>query len=268
MVAAIVLLLYTYISFLGMLYKFDGNVVKATIAALGTIVLVSVCVYTLVTAKVTKSKLAGLIGQIIFGCVILVVFLVSGGPFTSFFKAISIRDDINVSIDSVKASAEGLDAKYNSYAEQRLRNYQYSLPEEERMKVNSLKRRLLPITISSCQTQRHDWVAQIGDMSIWNIKMPQNLMYMQECVEDWSKNYIQLSSVSYEDEPSPQPFEYKEFDNSLNKLMADIKNAGYSFGAVLVAVIAALAMMLPYWLAIPVKLRKDGEIEWKKQIKH
>ena len=266
--AAIVLLLYTYISFLGNLYKFDGDIVKATIRAVVTIVLVSACVYTLVTAKITKSKLAGLIGQIVFGCVILAVFLISGAPFTSFLKAAGSRNAINSAIEDVKTSAKGLDSKYNFYAEQRVKNYSDVLQEEELLKSASLKRRLLPDNLSDCQNQRQDWISQIGKMSIWNIKMPQNLLYMQQCVWNWRDDYVRLSDLYYEDEPSPQPFKYDEFDESLSSLMHDIKNAGYSFWAILVAVLAALTMMLPYWLAIPVKTRKAGEIIWKEQINH
>ena len=91
---------------------------------------------------------------------------------------------------------------------------------------------------------------------------------MQQCVNEWSENYNQLSSIAY-DGQQLQPFQYSEFQTELDSLMIAFKKAGYSFWAVLVAIIAALAMLVPYWLAIPVKTRKDGQqIIWNQQKKN
>lgn len=268
-VAAIVLLFYTYISFLGRLYQVDGVVWKAALFALAVIAIVSICVFVMVNAKVTKSKEIGLIGQIAFGCVILATFLISGIPFTSFLKVAGSQDKIESEINKVKEAVSGLDVAYNNYATSRVLEYEQSLPAGSEMKALSLKRRLYPDSISSIQEQRKDWVARIGNMSIWNIQLPHNLKYMQQCVSEWTENYQQISSITY-DGQIYKPFEYKEFGNSLETLMDSFsfKNAGYSIWAIIVAILAALAMMFPYWIATPVKTRKAGPITWKPQIKH
>lgn len=269
MLAAIVLLLYTYISFLGRLYQVDGVVWKAALFALVVIAIVATCVFVMVSAKVTKSKEIGLVGQIVFGCVILATFLVSGIPFTSFLKVAGSQDKIESEINKVKEAVSGLDVAYNKYAASRVLEYKQSLPVGSELKGLSLERRLCPDSIRSIQKQRQDWVARIGNMSIWNIQLPHNLKYMQQCVYEWTENYQQISSISY-DGQSYKPFEYKEFGNSLETLMDSFsfKNAGYSFWAIIVAILAALVMMLPYWIAIPVKTRKGGPIIWKEQIRH
>lgn len=267
MLAAVVLLGYTYISFLGMLYKVDGVIWKAVLFAIGVIALVSACVYIMVSAKVTKSKEAGLVGQIVFGAVILVTFLVSGGPFTSFLKVAGSKTAIEAEIANVKASATGLDEEYNKYASDRVKKYERSLPIGNELKVQSLKRRLCPDSIASVQHQRQDWVARIGDMSIWNIKLPQNLKYMQQCVSDWTANYNQLSGIIYDNEQA-DAFTYDVFDSSLNSLMGGFKKAGYSFWTVLVALFSVIAMMVPYWLAIPTQTRNNKKVTYVKQIKH
>ena len=269
MLAAIVLLLYVYISFLGRLYQVDGVVWKAALFAMVVVAIVSTCVFVMVSAKVTKSKEIGLIGQIAFGCVILATFLVSGIPFTSFLKVAGSQDKIESEINKVKEAVSGLDVAYNNYATSRVLEYKQSLPVGSELKGLSLKRRLYPDSISSIQKQRQEWVARIGNMSIWNIQLPHNLKYMQQCVSEWTDNYQQISSISYDDQLF-KPFEYKEFGNSLEALMDSFsfKKAGYSIWAIIVAIIAALVMMLPYWIAIPVKTRKSGEIIWKEQIRH
>lgn len=259
MVATVVLLVYAYIAFLGMLYKMDGVVWKATVATIGVIVAVALCVFIMVNSKVTKNTEIGIIGQILFGGAILLVFLLSGGPFTSFLKASTSRQEIGNEIEKVKNAAVGLDAKYNDYVEKR--TIEYRTHGADNLHRMSLQRKLCPDSLAICQQQRQDWMSGIGDMSIWNISLPKNLQYMQQCVNDWKDNYVQLSSFAY-DNLKLQPFEYNDFDESLKSMLESIKNAGYSFWAVLAAILAALTMMLPYWLAIPVKTPKRKEITY------
>lgn len=265
--ASVVLLAYTYISFLGMLYKVDGVAWKAVLFAFAVIAIVSACVYFMVNAKVTKSKDIGVIGQILLGLVILGAFLFSGAPFTSFLKVAGNRDKIEREIAIVKQLAAGIDSTYNVYAYDRVHQYKRSLDSGDELRVKSLQRRLLPETLLPVQSQRQEWVSQIENMTIWNIMLPQNLKYMQQCVNDWSDNYNQLSSIAY-DGQQLNPFEYSEFQTKLDGLMNDFKNAGYSFWAVLVAIIAALAMLVPYWLAIPTQTRKTKNVTYVKQVKH
>lgn len=264
MLAAIVLLGYTYISFLGMLYKVDGVMWKAVLYAVVVIALVSACVYVMVSAKVTKSKMAGLVGQLVFGGIILATFLVSGGPFTSFLKVAGSQNEITEEMANVKSAASGLDVDYNQYVEMRVQDYKSSLPDGNELKVQSLQRRLGPDSIADVQQQRKEWMDQIEGMSIWNIKLPQNLQYMKQCVSDWTDNYKDLSNIAYDNEQL-KPFEYEKFNTSLDALMDSFKNAGYSFWAILAAVFSAFVMMIPYWLAIPVPTdnRKKGEIRYR-----
>lgn len=267
MLAAVVLLGYTYIAFLGMLYKADGVIWKAVLSAVGVMAVVSTCVYVMVSAKVTKSKEVGLVGQIVFGAIILVAFLVSGGPFTSFLKVAGSRSAIEQEINNVKVSASGLDQDYNTYASDRVKAYRQALSPEDELKAQSLQRRLCPDSISTIQQQRQEWVERIGDMSIWNIMLPQNLKYMQKCVSEWTDNYKDISDVIYDNEEAAA-FEYNRFDTSLNELLLSFKKAGYSVWAVLVAILSALVMMIPYWLAIPTQTRTNKKVTYVKQIKH
>ncbi|MBQ7711332.1 MAG: hypothetical protein IJT39_05840 [Bacteroidales bacterium] len=264
--AAVVLLGYSYISFLGMLYKVDGVLWKAVLFAIGVIAAVSICVYVMVSAKVTKSKEAGVIGQIVFGIIILATFLVSGSPFTSFLKVAGSKNAIETGINNVKTSAYSLDEEYNKYALERVQKYgnTFAVADGD-LKVQSLKRRLSPDSINTVQQLRRDWVAQIGDMSIWNVKLPQNLKYMQQCVGNWTENYTLISDKIYESEHA-SAFSYNEFDTSLNLLMDSFKKAGYSFWAVLVAIFSAFVMMIPYWLAVPTSTRKTHGVTYVKQV--
>lgn len=260
--AIIVLLTFTYIAFLGWLYQFDGNILKAALWALGAFVLVAGCVYFMVNSKMTKEKELGLVGQILFGIVILVTFLFFGSPFTSFLKVVGSRQTLKTSIENIQISASEFDKKYNDYVALRLDDFRGSLQPGDDLKAQSLQWRLCPDSIADIQRQRQNWVAGVGEMSIWNIRLPQNLQYMKECIDKWTENYKELSSFAFDNE-SLQPFEYSAFNSSMDDLMNSIKHAGYSFWALFVAILSALVMMLPYWLAVPVQTRKATGITYE-----
>lgn len=269
--ALIVLLAYTYIASMGVLYGKDGTYWKAALFAFGVIIAVSACVFFMVNAKVSKSKELSTIFQAIFGAVILVIFIFSGIPFTSFLEVAGNRHDTKEKIDNVRNQAMSLDSAYLAYADQRVANYKQTLSAGSALKAQSLQRRLCPEGISEVQQQRREWVDTIGGMSIWNIHFPENLNKLQSCVEDWTINYRDISSTIYSDEPqNAQPFEYTDFDNSLKDLKTKFENPGFSINTIwviLIAILATLAMMVPYWLATPLHTRKPGPIVWREQIK-
>ena len=265
MLAAIVLLGYTYFSFLGMLYIFDGVIWKAILCAIAVIALISACVYVMVTSKVTKIKGVGLVGQILFGVIILAAFLVSGIPFTGFLKVVGSGEKIKSEIANVKQSATGLDIAYNSYAEGRIAEYKDSLSNGNDLKVKSLQRRLLPDSISIVQARRQDWVANIEGMSVWNVKLPHNLKSMQQCAAEWTANYKELADIAY-DGQELKPFEYTEFESSLTSLMDSFKKPGYKGWTILIAILSAFVMIIPYLIADTTKTKGGKGVTYDNEV--
>lgn len=280
MLAAVVLLMYTYVSFLGLLYLVDGVVWKAALAALGVIVVVSLCVYVMCLARATKWKNLGTVGQSVFGVIILASFLASGIPFTSFLKVMGNREEIEKSITEVKASAEGLNMEYNLYVEMRMVAFEEWLKENAQVYKNAggkddqakianvagcLERRLHPDSLDVRQQERHKWIDEISGMSIYNILLPQNLLYMENCVGEWYAEYVAMSKVTIGGAPYDE-FRYDNFSKKLKEVMESMKEVGLSFWAILVALFTFFMMLLPYWLTIPTPNdpdANDGEIVFK-----
>lgn len=262
MVAAVVLFLYTYVSFLGLLYLVDGVIWKAALAGLAVIGIVSVCVYVMCLAKATKWKGVGIVGQSVFGAIILVAFLASGIPFTSFLKVMENRSNIEKSINDVRTSAEGLNTAYNEYVLTRVDEYGQWLGDNSQVYqkaggkdsidkianlTTSLERHLHPDSLDVRQKERKEWIGAIGEMSIYNIMLPRNLQYMQRCVDEWSKEYENMSKITYDGAPYEE-FKYDKFSKSLTEVVTTLKKVSLSMWAIVVAILAFFVMLLPYWL--------------------
>lgn len=249
--AVIVLLAYTYYAFMGCLYMWDGKIWKALLAALAIIVVVTSCVYMMSLARATKWKDIGIIGQSFFGVIILAVFILASFPFTGFVQVHQDSDTISSSIASVKKDAMLLDSSYNAYAAQRVAAYRTSLNSTQYadIKVASLHRHLMPKGIGKSQQQRKEWLQSLGEMSVWNVYLPNNLHYLTNCVNEWIANYQQLSGMSYAEENSlSNRFDYNIYESSLAELTSRLKKPKTSFLAILLAVFSAALMLVPYLL--------------------
>ncbi len=243
-VAAIVLLGFSYITFLGMLYRENGTVGGALLAALGLIAVVAACVYFMSLAKATKWHDIGKAGQVGFGVVVVAAFVMASFPFTNFMSVWQHNEDITKLTDEMKQSAADLDIAYNQYATARIEAY----GNAGAIRKQSLRRHIAPEGIDSCQAARRDWLGAIGEMKPWNIYLPANLKYMEDCVNQWIAEYSELSAIRYIDEVNVASFSYSEFASSMGDLKQNLEHPPFSFLALIIAIVAALLMMVPYWM--------------------
>lgn len=255
--AFMVLLIYTYISFLGALYIFqntDAPLLFALLAAIAQIVIVSTLVVVLCIAKASRWKKSGFAGQVVFGGIILVLFMISGVAFSRFLDASARQEAISEEIDNIKESAKNMKVVYREYVNQRVIDFQQLLPRNSTsdIKVQSLKFHLLPNSLNECETNRDEWLDDFGEMSVWDIRMPDRLNVLSLTVNDWQNEYANLSMFSYS--INNIPFEYNEFEEQLtsltNELMPDdvFGNLHIRWWVCILALIAVGVMLLPYFI--------------------
>lgn len=272
--AMIVLLGFTYISFMGSLYSkyTGGDLLRAGLYALGVILLVSICVVIMCASRATRWKEIGTVGQIGFALVILVVFGISAIPFTGFMKAIEKKKEIRDRISHVKQVAENVDSIYNSYAESRVADYEQWLRADslrcavvegmdfEQKVANlktSLENHLKPQSLTKCQNDRKTWLLEMEKMSVWNVYLPKNLKVLSNSVNDWVSGYVELSDVSF-DGNRPTLFKYESIDEDSLKELGEIN---ISWVAVLAALLSFFIMLVPYLITTPFPDPKPREKE-------
>lgn len=257
--ALVVLLGFTYFSFMGVLYNnhVDGNLLKGCLYAIGVILIVSVCVVVMCVSKATRWKEIGTAGQIFFALVILAVFGLSAIPFTGFLRAIDSKEKIQNKIDQTKLAADSIDQSYNNYVAQRIKAYDEWLFAEptryadaggstSEVKIanlkTSLENHLKPQSLVTCQNDRKEWLSRMEGMSVWNIMLPKNLKVLGESVNKWSEDYVKLSNISFDGNP-PILFKYEVINDNPLKELGEIN---VSWIAIIAALLAFFFMILPY----------------------
>ena len=269
-----VLLGYSYLMFMGLVYWQGGSIGLPLGLTLGFIALVVACLTVMCLSRATRWKRIGLIGQCIFGFIILLAFIASAVPFTNFTDVVSQQDKFNSEINNVLHAARSLDNDYMDYVEQRLSSYRSRLttiseqraqhPQEYRQclqgaagntdgqkienMVNSLRRKLVADSLSQITQERQQWLEGAAGMSAWNLMLPTNMKKINEEVTNWTIMYTNISDVTYAGEQAV-PFEYPEFNTELASLT---RNYTHMHAPSVLAIIIALAcfgiMLLPYLL--------------------
>lgn len=259
--ALIVLLGFTYFSFMGSLYSkyVGGDLLKAGLYALAVILLVATCVVIMCVSRATRWKEIGTAGQIAFAVVILAVFGLSAIPFTGFMKAIEKKQDIQDRINHVKLVADSVDSRYNSYVDARVASYEQWLRADSlryamaggknvEQKITNLKtsleNHLRPQSLAICQNDRRAWLSKIEGMSVWNVMLPRNLNVLGNSVNDWVADYVKLSDVSF-DGQVPTLFKYENVGEDPLKELGEIN---ISWVAILAALLSFFLMLVPYLL--------------------
>lgn len=273
-IALIVLLVFSYITFLGLVYWKNGEIIMPIVIVTCLILIVVSCVMAMCASKATRWKGTGLAGQIVFGLIILATFLFSAVPFTNFMDVISNQQKIKCEIKTMMISAGELDSSYINYANRRLNNYEDRLKliskgkkiqpsvyseclrgaagnsDDEKINslVKSLKRKLLPDSIRATQAERRLWLEKSSEMSVWNVKLPSNIAKIAAEVERWTDNYGELSQIIYSGE-NAQPFTYEPFSTAIEELAANYTQFHRpNLISIIAAIICFAIMLLPYWL--------------------
>lgn len=269
-----VLLVYAFIAFMGLIYWKNGELTIPLLLTLGGVAVVLLCLYVMCIGKESRWRI-GRVGEIVFGIIILATFVLAAFPFTNFMKVIGNQDDIKGRIDTLFTSAKNLDSAYDNYANERISKYESSLkiissgknirPSEYREVLagavgnsddekianlsKSLKRQLLPENMDTIRAERIKWLESANKMSVWNMLLPSNINKIANEVDNFVTNYADVSKNIRKGE-KVQPFAYDNLNNNLGELQQIYtKFSKPSALSLIVSLVAFLIMLLPYIVA-------------------
>lgn len=269
-----VLLVYAFIAFMGLIYWKNGELTIPLLLTLGGVAVVLLCLYVMCIGKESRWRI-GRVGEIVFGIIILATFILAAFPFTNFMKVINKQDDIKGRIDTLFTSAKNLDSAYDNYANERISKYESSLkiissgknirPSEYREVLagavgnsddekianlsKSLKRQLLPENMDTIRAERIKWLESANKMSVWNMLLPSNINKIANEVDNFVTNYADVSKNIRKGE-NVQPFAYDNLNNNLGELQQIYtKFSKPSALSLIVSLVAFLIMLLPYIVA-------------------
>lgn len=269
-----VLLAFSYITFMGLDYLKGGDLLLPIVLTVGFILLVIVCIAFMCVSKATRWYRLGIIGQVFFGIVVLAAFIASAFPFSNFLRVVNDKDNITNKLYEACNSAINLDNAYANYVDTRIKKYKESLSLISRGKdinpsrymeclgkasgstdeakieslARSLRNKLLPESTTKIVEERHKWLVVAESAHVWNPLTPANINKIDQQVNGWLSNYKQLSSISYQGEDA-KAFEYTEFSSSLSELMNSYTSLSQrpTFMVLAIALICYFVMLLPYF---------------------
>lgn len=277
-ISIIVLLLYSYVVFMGMVYWKDGHIILGLICSILLIAVVIACVVVMCRARATRWKKLGSIGQFLFGGIILMALIISSMPFAHFFNLVAKQKEINQSFEQSYAYATQINKAYTNYVEARkdktrefLSNLDatkgksdpklyrdvFAMPgsgshsDKINRMITNLERTLLPDVLIKANEQNATRLKEGAKMSVWNVAMPNYINSMIEGVNKNVQTYTELSKKAhgYKGDNNSEPFKYEEFSNQNLKLKSMLTTMSMPS---IISIIAALLcfgfMLLPYYL--------------------
>lgn len=270
----VILLAFSYITFLGLVYWKAGNLSTPMLITVGLVAIVLLCVIIMCKAKETRWKGIGNFGQILFGFIVLASFLLASIPFTNFLRVRHDKGNISEKVNEACEAAIAMDEAYVNYVEQRLFDYQDNLylkvlgkeispsgymecvagaegnADEEKIEAltKSLRMKLLPDSTAIVVAERQQWIANAKEVRILNPMTPANINTVDRQVNGWLENYQALSSIRYKGEET-HDFEYSQFESKLKELTDTYTIFRFpSIWAILIAIACFGIMLLPYFL--------------------
>ena len=283
--AVMILLLFSYISFLGLVYWKNGDLMVPIILTLLFMCLVMALVLAMCKAKASRWLQLGKVGQIVFGVIIFCLFILAAIPFTNFLRVATDSDDIELKVRQTCKSAVGLDDAYEQYVNNRTLLYKDSLgiicaqkaimPDfyNERVRnaagitdqekidniAECLTNHLIPDSTETIIAERHSWLKRAQNSTVWNPLMASNIRHLDEVVNGWMENYRELASVKFIGE-HPETFDYPDFKSRVSELTKTYSvMQAPSFLSIIIALVCYFIMLLPYLLTEKSLASKESE---------
>lgn len=277
-ISIIILLIYSYIVFMGIVYWKDGDIVQGIIYSVALIAVTLACIIIMCRAKATRWKKTGNVVQILCGIVMLAALALSTMPFAHFINLVVKQKEISEAFEKAHQYGSQSVVAYNKYVKEREEKTRFTLnaidaghgesnPSEyervfglpgndsnsvkiDRM-INSLHTILLPDSVTRANEEALKNLEKGAKMSVWNIAMPQYINSIDQMVRANVETFNKLSKNAhgYRGDNNYPPFTYKQYTDQNAQLKQMLTHMSMPS---IVSIIAALVcfgfMLLPYYL--------------------
>ncbi|SHK80718.1 hypothetical protein [Xylanibacter ruminicola] len=284
-IAFLALIILSYITFVGVTYKTDGDFTKAAIAMVAIDVVLFVFFLGAQMAKATTRKFAKRIWIeriLVFGSP--VIFLLCLMPYYHFGTVQSQDEEIVKSFTDAISASKQMFADYDSYSMERISNYDnmlgrvitdktihpdeftccgFSDGKEEIQRGNMVKAlslQLISENYDSLKTEATKWIESSSDgASTWNVFLLGNTKEIKNAIHDWNYQLREFAKHKMNNEEFNGYNVVKQFeevsgsldsvDRGLDGLTTMFtKSAFPPLGSILGAVFLYFALLFPYFL--------------------
>lgn len=187
----VALAVFAYCSFIGLDFRFHGNLLLTAVVFLPILYLLIRSMQTMIVSKATRNAREGRLREWRSMGIVFVILSLGAVPCSKFLEIYRQQDMLTESVKEAVAAVSELDSAYLQYADERIHSV------KDRSVRRSLQRRLIPATYDTVAVQRREWLASLGEASIWNLYTATNVNKLQEAAETWNEEDSLMSSVIY-----------------------------------------------------------------------
>ncbi|MBP5687336.1 MAG: hypothetical protein J6X22_01675 [Muribaculaceae bacterium] len=277
-ISIIILLIYSYIVFMGIVYWKDGDIVQGIICSVALIAVTLACIIIMCRAKASRWKTTGNVVQIVCGIIMLAVLALSTMPFAHFINLVVKQKEITATFEKAHQYGSQSVVAYNNYVKEReakTRDYLnavdaghgvsnpseyqeiFGLPGSDsntakidRM-INSLHTILLPDSVTHANDEALQNLETGAKMSVWNIALPQYINSIDQMVRTNVATFSNLSKKAhgYKGDNNYPPFAYQQYTDQNAQLKEMLTHMSMpSVISIIAALLCFAFMLLPYYL--------------------
>lgn len=250
----IALVLSSYVSYLGLVYMRDGEMI---ISALILLTLDIVLLVLFQYAQRLKATDHNFHKHVIMERFVIALtpglFALMVIPFSHFWNIYNQREEAEIVFRaSIKTSSDIFD-QYESYAQKRIDAYEAQNKKSSSIskanRTDGLRLQLLGSQYIQTKAEVNDWVKRAQGVTIWNVFMVANIKTIINCIESWSDilNAYSTHVVTGEKGVLPFSIEIRDTIAKLNSVSAFYtKRTSPSTISYVMMIILYLVLLLPY----------------------
>lgn len=262
--------------FLGLSGMFLGKLLLPVVLVIISVLVIMYCLLKMCKSKQTQSLKAGLIRELLWGCIIFVIMMCGATPISNVVGALNDNGRFQESIDSVVKDVESLPVVYRDYVDERVERYRehlMSLNEWETEYVdmlqgvggstqrakatyvcNSLMRKLVTTDMDSVEKVRSEWLHSLTDVDAFSQR---TISMVASSGIEWMNEYKELSAITYYGEDS-EPFDSLELRKKLSKMGGYAAFSKPSLLGMMIVCGAFACVIMPYVMIRRSKKGKSG----------
>lgn len=259
-IAFVVLIFISYVSFMGITYLTDGDFLYAGVGVLIINLLLIIFFILPQILKGTDEKFSRKIvfERILFFCA-PVVFVVAMMPYAHFWNVFEKRSQIETTFSESIKTSKGMFESYETYADARIKNYDKKLAREKLQpvardnKVEALKLQLVDKNYTSLKNSAFEWIDNASGATVWNVFMIGNVKKNENALDVWNSSLTVFSNKKMADEDS-EVVAFSSTDKSVNVAKDNLSSlrgvytlkSGPTVIALLIGLLLYFLLLFPY----------------------
>lgn len=280
-IAFVALVFISYVTYMGEFYSNGGDF---SAAAIKVFVINIVLLITFIGAQILKGTEGKFSRSIIIErlliCLCPIAFIWSMFPYNHYWNVFSERNHIEELFSTSIEKSKNIFTDYNSYANNRINNYEKYLSDiiedkdnniilyriagfyedsdilQKENFIQTLRLQLLSQNTSGLQTLALNWIENANQgASVWNAFLIGNIDKISEAIKSWNQTITQVSEFKMSNEPyNTQSFNsnqnsYSQAIDGLQKLKNIYQNTtGISLKTIWSGFILFFMLLFPYSL--------------------